>query len=561
MLTQFLLHRVRSVLDKPTLGPVRTFGGGNRSTSPVDVLRTTLTFGQFGLFRRPHNTGTKFIRELQGNYAKLTEKDIGTLVELARSAEPQPPPTTPATAATVSITSPDQLRSYNTDWTGEFHGNASLCLRPSTVAGVASILAYCHERNLAVTPQGGNTGLVGGSVPVFDEIILSLSRMNRILEFDEEHSTITVEAGVTLGRAEQHCRERGFCFPLDLGAKDSCQIGGNLSTNAGGSRYVRYGSLHGTVLGLEAVLADGTILDLGVGRKVRKDNTGYDLKHLFIGAEGTLGIITKATLSCSPAPTGTQVALAGLPGPFEQVRWWLREARRSLNAHLCAFEFMDNDAMTLLRAHGDGFGVPLQGSHAFYVLIECGTAADTEHRALSPLETYLDAMTRADPRVDVIMAQDLSQSAHLWGLRESLPELVRRSGPSILKYDLSLPLPSFYGTVEAVRERLRQHKLDARTFSWGHVADGNLHLNVSSEHPRDMLRSTLEPWLYDVVQQHGGSGSAEHGIGVLKTRLLERGKRPEVLQLMRRFKALLDPKGILNPYKMVDAGDAGCRRP
>jgi D-2-hydroxyglutarate dehydrogenase len=378
--------------------------------------------------------------------------------------------------------------------------------------------------------------------------------MNRILALDEEHGTISVEAGVTLGQAESFCRQHGFSFPLDLGAKDSCQIGGNLSTNAGGSRYVRFGSLHGTILGLEVVLADGTILDLGTSRQIRKDNTGYDLKHLFIGSEGTLGIITKATLACAPAPHRTQVALAGIAGAFPRVRHWLREARHHLAERLYAFEVMDAESMTLIHSSIADFRDPFREPYAFYILIETSISSADEQAASSPLESWLEKMTQSDSASDVILAQDLTQCASLWQLRESLPELVRQSSPTVLKYDLSLPLPVFYEIVERTRERLRHQALDAHVYSWGHLADGNLHLNVASHVPQAILRAAVEPWLYDWTSQHGGSCSAEHGIGRLKSHLLARTKGAATLAVMKQVKTLLDPNGILNPYKLFEPG-------
>ncbi|KAK4533073.1 hypothetical protein CCYA_CCYA15G3930 [Cyanidiococcus yangmingshanensis] len=486
----------------------------------------------------------------RGDYAQLEKADIEALAKLADVSKPTTLPSKRSETSSVCITSADQLRSYNTDWTGQFHGNSQLCLRPSNAEAVAAILSYCNQKKLAVTPQGGNTGLVGGSVPVFDEIILSMSRMNRILGMDEEHGIVTVEAGVPLSRVDSFCRERGFSFPLDLGAKDSCQIGGNLATNAGGSRYIRYGSLHGTVLGLEVVLADGTVLDLGSGKRIRKDNTGYDLKHLFIGSEGTLGVITKATFACYPAPLGTQVAFVGITGDFARVRHWLMDARRDLAEHLRAFEVMDAEAMMLHRSYSRGFRDPFREPHSFYILIETSTGITAETAASTPLETWLEKMIRSHERSDVIIAQDLTQSAQFWQLRESLPEMVRQSGPSVLKYDLSLPLTVFYDIVEVTRERLRQEALDAHVYAWGHVADGNLHLNISGTAPKAILHAALEPWLYEWTLQRGGSCSAEHGIGLLKSHLLARSKGTVTLGIMERLKAVLDPNGILNPYKL-----------
>jgi D-2-hydroxyglutarate dehydrogenase len=494
----------------------------------------------------------------------------------------------------------------NRDWIGKYRGHASVALRPATTEQASQILRHCNARGLAVCPQGGNTGLVGGSVPLFDEVVLSTSRMTRILSVDADSGSIVAQAGCTLQNLDDAAAEKGLIFPLDLGAKGSCQLGGNLSTNAGGLRYLRYGSLRGSVLGVEAVLADGTVLDLL--RTLRKDNTGYDLRQLFLGSEGTLGLITAAAVACPARPSSVQLAFLAVPS-FEAVRDVLRGARRMLGEVLSAVEFLDAESMRMATAYLEGAGNPLRrvgggggggggnggassssssssssDEHPFYMLIET-SGSNREHDA-QKLEDFLSwAMGGGGGGAegggggcvsDGVLAESGAQSRAIWRAREGVTEALARRG-AVFKYDVSLPLERMYEMVEAVRARLgceeggdvravggggaataaasssssSRHQ-GVRVVGYGHVGDGNLHLNVSAPqgYDPDLLRR-LEPFVFEWVRAAGGSVSAEHGLGQQKARAIGYSKPLAAVSVMRRLKRELDPNGILNPYKVL----------
>jgi D-2-hydroxyglutarate dehydrogenase len=521
-----------------------------------------------------------------------------------------PPPTQPRGAYAVAsaddlasfreivgesgvLTDAHDLQPLNRDWMGRWEGASEVAVRPRSADEVSRVLAHCNARRLAVVPQGGNTGLVGGSIPVHDEVVLSLSKMDRVLAFDDESGVLTCEAGAVLQSLDDYLGERGFMMPLDLGAKGSCQIGGNASTNAGGLRYIRYGSLHGSILGLEAVLADGTVVDCL--NTLRKDNTGYDLKQLFIGAEGTLGVVTKLAILVPRRPAAQHVALLGVAS-FADVRRVFSAARIALGEILSAVEFADARAMEVVLEHGPGVGqtagsgstagstgsnkrnaLPLAEPHPFYVLLET-SGSDAAHDA-EKLERFLEASLLAEdmngssgsttsssgggsggsggnvaPLVrDGVLAADLGQAEALWALREQIGPACGNAG-LVYKYDVSLPLPLMYDLVEAVRERLPEgkHPSGAVVVGYGHLGDSNLHLNVSvpGGHDAEVL-ALLEPFVFDWVHARRGSISAEHGVGQCKFAYLPKTKPAPVMDLMRRTKALFDPNGILNPYKVL----------
>ena len=458
-------------------------------------------------------------------------------------------------SAAAFITDAHELQALNTDWMHRYIGTSPLCVRPQRTEQVAALLAYCQQRRLAVTPQGGNTGLVGGSVPVHDEIILSTSRMNRVLHWEPQTGTVTVEAGAVLQAVNAYCGQHGYRFPLDLGAKGSCQIGGNVATNASGSRFLRYGSLRGRVTGMEVVLADGTVLDLGLGRALRKDNTGYDLKQWFIGSEGTLGVVTKVSVACAPAPAAVHTALLGLRRDFNAVLALSRRAQHQLGEILYALEFMDREAVTLLERQQSGASVgnPLahQPDCGFYVLLETGGGVAEHDRAR--LESFLEQVVDDGLVLDGVLAQDQSQSEALWRMREGLSEAVSRAGPMTFKYDLSLPPSAYYQVVEQTRQRLQLTDDAVQVVSWGHLGDGNVHLNVVAPTRDRQLQAALEPWVYAWVARHGGSVSAEHGIGRMKASCVQYSQSAAAIEKMRALKRMLDPYGILNPYKLFDA--------
>ncbi|KAK7307505.1 hypothetical protein VNO77_40633 [Canavalia gladiata] len=436
----------------------------------------------------------------------------------------------------------EKLITANTDWMHKYKGSSKLLLQPQTTDQVSQILKYCNSRCLAVVPQGGNTGLVGGSVPVFDEVIVSLSSMNKIISFDKVSGILVCEAGCILENIMSFLDNEGFVMPLDLGAKGSCQIGGNVSTNAGGLRLVRYGSLHGNVLGVEAVLANGTVLDML--KSLRKDNTGYNLKHLFIGSEGSLGIVTKVSILTPPKLSSINVAFLACKD-YSSCQKLLQEAKRKLGEILSAFEFLDGQSMNLVLNHLEGARNPLPSLHSFYVLIE--TTGSDESSDTQKLEAFLLHSMENELISDGVLAQDISQASSFWLLREGIPEALMRAGP-VYKYDLSLPIEHMYNIVEEMSSRLGN---TANVIGYGHLGDGNLHLNISTPRYDDKILSQIEPFVYEWTSKLRGSISAEHGIGLMKANKIFYSKSRETVQLMASIKNLLDPNHILNPYKVL----------
>ncbi|NXK44286.1 D2HDH protein, partial [Chauna torquata] len=454
------------------------------------------------------------------------------------------------------VTDPEELRPFNVDWLRSVRGCSKLLLKPQTAAEVSQVLRYCSERNLAVNPQGGNTGLVGGSVPVFDEIILSTVLMNRIISFDSVSGILVCQAGCILEKLNEYLEERGFIMPLDLGAKGSCHIGGNVATNAGGLRLLRYGSLRGTVLGLEVVLADGTVLDCLAS--LRKDNTGYDLKQLFIGSEGTLGVITAVSILCPQKPKAVNLAFLGCQN-FSHVLETFTTCRAMLGEILSAYEFMDEKCMELVEKHLK-LSNPVRGS-PFYVLIETSGSNSTHDE--EKLNSFLEhAMTSGLVTDGTVATDDKKIKARtwliglplvfvhqtLWSLRERITEALTHDG-CVYKYDVSLPVGKLYDLVTDMRARLGQSAKNV--VGYGHLGDGNLHLNITAEAYSHSLLDAIEPFVYEWTARYKGSISAEHGLGFKKKQYIQYSKSNEAVFLMQRFKAMLDPKGILNPYKTL----------
>ena len=460
------------------------------------------------------------------------------------------------------------LEGFNTDWMRKYRGHAQVVVKPGSTAEVSKLLAYCNERTLAVVPQGGNTGLVGGSVPVFDEVVVSMARMDRVQSFDEVSGILVADAGVILEVADNYLAERGHLFPLDLGAKGSCQIGGNVATNAGGLRLLRYGSLHGSVLGLEAVLPDGTVVDDLT--TLRKNNTGYDLKQLFIGGEGTLGIITGLSILCPQRSAARNVAFFGLAS-FQHVQRAFIEAKQALGEILSAFELMDATSQKIVGTV-TGKTHPLDGAHPFYCLIET-SGSDAEHDG-AKLDAFLERVMEKDIVADGVVAQDETQAKAFWGWREGIPETLGHWG-GVYKYDVSIPIDSLYQLVEDTRARLAGKGLlgdsDAHpavdAVGYGHMGDQNLHLNVPVRRYDKQVEAALEPWVYEWIASKRGSISAEHGLGLAKKAFIGYSRSETMLRLMRQIKALYDPvsihvsqsgghadvwqNGIMNPYKYI----------
>ncbi|KAI1202496.1 hypothetical protein F5X97DRAFT_286384 [Nemania serpens] len=444
------------------------------------------------------------------------------------------------------------MEAYNGDWMRKYRGHCKLVLMPASTDEVSKILKYCNDNMLAVVPQGGNTGLVGGSVPVFDEIVVSTRRMDRIQSFDEVSGVLVVDAGVILEAADQFLAEKGYLFPLDLGAKGSCQIGGNVSTNAGGLRLLRYGSLHGTVLGLRAVLPDGTIVDDLC--TLRKNNTGYDLKHLFIGGEGTIGMITAVAIQCPQRPKAVNVAFLGAES-FEKIQLAFREAKAQLSEILSAFELMDSYSQDMVH-RVRRTKRPLDGEHPFYCLIET-SGSNSEHDA-QKLEKFLEDVMSKDIIADGVVAQDETQIKSLWSQREGITECVGHFGGTY-KYDVSIPLKDLYRLVDETRERIEAAGLKGDTdefpvvevVGYGHMGDCNLHLNVAVRRYDKRVEEVLEPFVYEWIGKINGSISAEHGLGIAKKKYLGFSKNNDMIELMKQIKKLYDPNGIMNPYKYI----------
>ncbi|WRT69360.1 uncharacterized protein IL334_006344 [Kwoniella shivajii] len=452
----------------------------------------------------------------------------------------------------------DELKSFNDDWMNKYHGKGPIVVKPKTTEEVSKVLKYCYDNDLAVVPQGGNTGLVGGSNPIHDEIILNLTNLNQIRSFDEVSGVLVADGGVILEAADHFLAEKGFIFPLDLGAKGSCHIGGNVATNAGGLRLLRYGSLHGTVLGLEVVLPDGTIWN-GLS-KLRKDNTGFDIKQLFIGSEGTIGIITAISILCPRRPSAMNVAVFSLDS-YEAVQKVFAEAKGHLGEILSAFEFFDKQSYALVKKHQEENGGErkvFETEGDFYCLIETG-GSNSEHDE-AKLTGLLEHLMENEMVLDGVLAQDSTQFQSLWSLRELVPESAGKAG-SVYKYDVSVPVGKMYGLVEKMRTKLREGGVlegDGNkdgpiraVAGYGHMGDGNLHINIVANKYSDEVEKIIEPYIYEIVSENEGSISAEHGLGVMKAPYIGYSKNDTSIELMRKIKTLFDPKGLLNPYKYI----------
>ncbi|KAI5780784.1 hypothetical protein EDC01DRAFT_718635 [Geopyxis carbonaria] len=475
-------------------------------------------------------------------YSQLTQEDISIFESICPLLSPE------------RGASQDDLESFNSDWMRKYRGQSRLVLKPRSTEELSKIMKYCNQRKLAVVPQGGNTGLVGGSVPIFDEIIISMNNINSIRSFDELSGILVCDAGVILEAADNYLRKRNHIFPLDLGAKGSCHVGGNVATNAGGLRLLRYGSLHGTVLGVEAVLPDGTILD--DLSSLRKNNTGYDLKQLFIGSEGTIGIITAISIVCPLKPKAQNVAFFGVES-FEKVQKTFVKAKEQLSEILSAFELMDNTSQNLVK-EVTGKTRPLGSESPFYVLIET-SGSNAEHDS-EKLSSLLEDLMETDTVSDGTLAESETQARELWGWREGIPEVLGHWG-GVYKYDVSIPLAELYKLVDDVRARMEEHGLLSTqanpdnivvdVVGYGHMGDSNLHLNVPVRGYDKRVENVLEPFVYEWIQKRRGSISAEHGLGVAKREFVQYSRGPIELGVMQSLKKLFDPNGIMNPYKYI----------
>ena len=449
-----------------------------------------------------------------------------------------------------AITDPRDQAPYLVEMRDMFRGHTPMVLRPASVAQVAEILKLAGETETPIVPQGGNTGLVGGQTPLNNEIVLSLTRLDRIREVDPTSNTITCEAGVTLQRTREAAAAVDRLYPQLLPSEGTCTIGGNLSTNAGGTAALAYGIARSHVLGIEVVLADGRILhDLN---KLKKDNTGYDLKNLFIGAEGTLGVITAAVLRLAPRPRSVETAFVGVPSP-EAALALLTITAENAGGGVTSYELMPREGMEIVLHHADGCRDPLAAPHPWYVLIELSSQSKSGLR-----EVIEDVLAQGSERglvVDATIAESLERVKAFWRIREMFGEAQRHAGGSI-KHDVSVPVATVPAFLKDAHAAVIALIPDARPLPFGHLGDGNIHYNVSQPIGADKA-DFLKRWdemnaaVFAVVKKYGGSISAEHGVGVLKRDLLPSVKDPVALDVMRSLKRMLDPKGILNPGKVL----------
>ncbi|WP_043062686.1 FAD-binding oxidoreductase [Brucella anthropi] len=452
-----------------------------------------------------------------------------------------------------ALTAPEDLAAYLVEQRDLYHGRTPLVLRPGSTEEVAAIMKLASETKTPVVPQGGNTGLVGGQQP--DEsgaaIILSLGRMNRIRNLDTVGSLVTLEAGVILKNLQEAAEKAGRLFPLSLGAEGSCQIGGNLGSNAGGTAVLAYGNMRELCLGLEVVLPTGEILnDL---RYVKKDNTGYDLKDLFIGSEGTLGVITAAVLKIFPQPKGKGVAYAGLRNPEDVLRLF-QLATEHAGPSLTGFELMPRVGVEFTVRHVDGVRDPLESPHDWYVLIDISSTR-SEEDARTTLETILTEAFESDIIQDAAIGESVAQAQSFWKMREEMSWAQKPEGGSI-KHDISVPVASIPAFIHEANAATLEMIPGARIVCFGHIGDGNLHYNVSQPVGADK-EAFLARWhelnhrIHTIVASYTGSISAEHGIGQLKREELAFFKQDVALDLMRRIKSAFDPAGIMNPGKVL----------
>jgi FAD/FMN-containing dehydrogenase len=445
------------------------------------------------------------------------------------------------------------LSAYELDWRRRYRGKALAVVRPGNTTEVAAVIKLCARHGVAVVPQGGNTGLVGGSVPdgSGSQVLLTLQRMNRVRALDAANLTLTVEAGCVLQAVQQAAAAQDLLFPLSLAAEGSCTIGGNLATNAGGTQVLRYGNARELCLGLEVVTAQGEVWDGLTG--LRKDNTGYDLRDLFIGSEGSLGIITAATLKLYPQPAARTTALAAL-GSLDAAVTLLQMAQARLGAGLTGFEVMNRFSLSLVRKHFPHLRQPLPEAE-WTVLLEQSDTEGVEHaRAL--FEGLLEAALERGVIGDAAVAESLDQSKAMWHLRESIPLAQPEEGPNI-KHDISIPVSRIPEFVAATDAALQAAHPGTRSVNFGHLGDGNLHYNLQAPVGVDgteFLRQhepSVNTIVYDAVDRFGGSISAEHGVGALKREELAHRKSPVALQMMRAIKRALDPQDLLNPGRVL----------
>ena len=449
-----------------------------------------------------------------------------------------------------AITDPAALAPHLVEGRGLYHGTSPMMLRPGSVGDVSRILALANETRTPIVPQGGNTGLVGGQIPFAGEIILSLTRLDKIREIDPASNAMTCEAGVVLANAQKAAADADRLFPLSLGSEGSCTIGGNLSSNAGGTSAIVHGTARDLVLGVEVVLADGRVMN--VLNKLKKDNTGYDLKNLFIGGEGTLGVITAAVLKLFPKPRAVETAFIAVPSPRAALDL-LGLMQERAGSVVTSFELMARICLAFAIRHGHGCRDPLSEPHPWYVLAEL--SSQTAEGLRATLEDILATAIERGLVEDATIAASLDQQNAFWNMRMQLTETQKPEGGSI-KHDVSVPVSAVPAFIDEASEAAMTLVPGCRPVPFGHLGDGNIHFNVSQPVGADKA-DFLAGWgamnalVHDITLKHRGSISAEHGIGKLKRDLLPKVKDAVALDVMRALKRTLDPNNILNPGKVL----------
>lgn len=444
---------------------------------------------------------------------------------------------------------PAELEPHLTEWRDTWRGNTLLMVSPDATDKVAAVIAACRDAGTGIVPQGGNTGLCGGAIPSADgtQVLLSLSRMNRIRSVRPDDHSIIAEAGCTLAAIQEAAASAGRFFPLSLAAEGSCQIGGNLSTNAGGINVLRYGTARDQALGLEVVLADGSVWH-GL-KSLRKDTAGYDLKHLFIGSEGTLGIITAASLKLYPAVRNARTALVALDNPGRSIEL-LSMLRHALADQLQAFELIPDRAIRFVARHVPSAGLKMAADFPWYVLLEAANVMDD-----ASFERQLMSALESDVITDAVIAKSQSEADGLWRFRHAISEAQKREGAS-LKHDVSVPVAAVAEFIRVAEKVVLDYLPGIRVVAFGHVGDGNIHFNLSQPEHMDAeaflsRREEIAAVVYDVVTRFDGSISAEHGIGQAKRDHLRQYKSETEITLMEALKSALDPEGLLNPGKVI----------
>ena len=442
---------------------------------------------------------------------------------------------------------------YLTDWGRRFTGQSKAVLKPKNVHEVASLVKLCQSHKIAIVPQGGNTGLCGGATPdkSGNSVVMSTARLNAVRNLDLENAAITLEAGVILSHAQQAALGAGKLFPLSLAAEGSCTIGGNLATNAGGVQVLHYGNMRDLTLGLEVVTPNGDIFN-GL-RGLRKDNTGYSLKDLYIGSEGTLGIITAATLKLYPLPRSKATAIVGLTSVQSAVEL-IELSRMKSNANLTAFELISTRALSLVTKTTKNFDSLLNTTSGWVVLLEFSSMEDGAN-SQAQMELLLSEAFESDLITDAVIANSIQQSKELWSIRETIPEAQLKLG-TIIKHDISLPISALPEFIFSTQVKLNELYPNASTIIFGHLGDGNLHYNLAPNSPElsgwiEENRSSINQLIHNEVYKYSGSFSAEHGIGQSKRDELPHRKSAVEIELMRTIKKALDPQNIMNPGKIL----------